>query len=58
VLGMLFLGVTVLKVFFIDLSSLETFYRIISFIVLGLLLLAVSYGYNRFKHLIFGEDQP
>jgi uncharacterized membrane protein len=57
-LGILLLGVTVLKVFFLDLASLETFYRIVSFIVLGLLLLAVSYGYNRFRHIIFGEDQP
>jgi uncharacterized membrane protein len=57
-LGILLLGATVLKVFLVDLSSLRTFYRIISFIVLGLLLLAVSYGYNRFKHFIFGEDQP
>jgi uncharacterized membrane protein len=58
VLGILLLGATILKVFLIDLSSLQTFYRIISFIVLGLLLLAVSYGYNRYKHFIFGEDQP
>jgi uncharacterized membrane protein len=57
-LGILLLGVTVLKVFLIDLSRLDTFYRIISFIVLGLLLLAVSYGYHRFKHLIFGENEP
>lgn len=58
VLGILLLGATILKVFFVDLSELQTFYRIISFIVLGLLLLAVSYAYNRFKHYIFGEDQP
>jgi uncharacterized membrane protein len=58
VLGILLLGATVLKVFLVDLSALRTFYRIISFIVLGLLLLAVSYAYNRFKHIIFGEDQP
>ena len=57
-LGILLLGATVLKVFLVDLSSLQTFYRIISFIVLGLLLLVVSYGYNRFKHFIFGEDEP
>ena len=57
VLGILLLGATVLKVFLVDLSALQTFYRIISFIVLGLLLLTVSYGYNRFKHIIFGEDQ-
>jgi uncharacterized membrane protein len=58
VFGILLLGATVLKVFLVDLSALRTFYRIISFIVLGLLLLAVSYAYNRFKHFIFGEDQP
>lgn len=58
VFGILLLGMTVLKVFFVDLSALRTFYRIISFIVLGLLLLAVSYAYNRYKHFIFGEDQP
>ena len=57
-MGILLLGATILKVFLVDLSSLQTFYRIISFIVLGLLLLAVSYGYNRFKHIIFGEDRP
>ena len=56
-LGILLLGATALKVFMLDLSSLRTFYRIISFIVLGLLLLIVAYGYNRFKHIIFGEDE-
>jgi uncharacterized membrane protein len=56
-LGILLLGATVLKVFMLDLSSLRTFYRIISFIVLGLLLLIVAYCYNRFKHIIFGEDE-
>jgi uncharacterized membrane protein len=55
-MGILLLGITILKVFLMDLSALETFYRIISFIILGLLLLAVSYGYNRFKDLIFGDD--
>jgi len=56
ILGMLLLGITILKVFFIDLSSLQTLYRMVSFIVLGLLLLAVSYSYNRFKTMIFGEE--
>jgi uncharacterized membrane protein len=40
------------KVFFWDLSSLETLYRIISFIVLGLLLLGVSWIYTRFREQI------
>jgi uncharacterized membrane protein len=58
IMGILLLGATVAKVFLVDLSALQTFYRIISFIVLGLLLLSVSYGYNRFKNFIFGENQP
>jgi uncharacterized membrane protein len=58
ILGILLLGATVLKVFLVDLSALQTFYRIVSFIVLGLLLLVVSYGYNRFRDFIFGDDKP
>jgi uncharacterized membrane protein len=38
-----------LKVFFVDLSSLEKLYRIISFIVLGVILLAVSFLYQRLR---------
>jgi uncharacterized membrane protein len=41
------LGLTTLKVFFWDLSSLDRAYRIISFIVLGAILLAVSYLYQK-----------
>ena len=37
------------KVFFIDLSSLDTIYRIISFIVLGFILLGVSLLYTLFR---------
>jgi uncharacterized membrane protein len=41
------LGLTTLKVFFWDLASLDRVYRIISFIVLGAILLAVSYLYQK-----------
>jgi uncharacterized membrane protein len=41
------LGLTTLKVFFFDLSSLDSAYRIVSFIVLGAILLAVSYLYQK-----------
>jgi uncharacterized membrane protein len=40
-------GLVVAKVFFFDLSFLERFYRILSFLVLGLLLLLVSFLYQR-----------
>ena len=41
------LGVTVVKVFIFDLSFLTRFYRIVSFFVLGLVLLLVSFSYQR-----------
>lgn len=43
------LMVTVGKVFLYDLSILTSIYRVISFIVLGLLLLAGSYAYQRLR---------
>jgi uncharacterized membrane protein len=41
------LGLTTLKVFFWDLSSLDRAYRIVAFIGLGAILLAVSYLYQK-----------
>lgn len=41
------LGVVVVKVFFFDLSFLARFYRIVSFFLLGLALLVVSFFYQR-----------
>jgi uncharacterized membrane protein len=46
-------GVTILKIFVYDLSFLERLYRIFSFIGLGVILLAVSYLYQRYKAVIF-----
>ena len=40
------------KLFFYDLSELETLYRILSFIVLGVILVSVSWLYTRFRDLI------
>ena len=41
--------VCILKLFLYDLRQLETFYRIVSFIVLGLILVSVSWIYTRFR---------
>jgi hypothetical protein len=46
-------GATILKIFTYDLSFLDTLYRIVSFIALGLILLAVSYLYQRYRAIIF-----
>lgn len=49
VMGLILLGVTIVKVFFFDLSSLDKIYRIISFIVLGAILLGVSFLYQQWQ---------
>ena len=41
------LGVVVLKVFLVDLAAVEAIYRVLSFAVLGLVLLGVSFLYQR-----------
>jgi uncharacterized membrane protein len=53
--GLGFLGLVILKVFLYDLSSLSTPYRILSFVVLGVILLGISWLYQRYKYLILGE---
>lgn len=45
--ALVLIGATVLKVFFYDLAVLERGYRIASFIVLGAILLGISYVYQK-----------
>ena len=56
-MGLLLLALTIIKVFFIDLAGLEQVYRIISFIVLGVILLAVGFLYQRFRRFIFDTNE-
>jgi uncharacterized membrane protein len=55
-MALLLLGLTIFKVFLLDLSSLDKIYRIISFIVLGAILLAVSFLYQRYRQRVAGID--
>jgi len=45
-------GITLLKLFFYDISHLETLHKTIVFVSLGILLLAISFIYNKYKNLI------
>ncbi len=45
-------GLTIAKVFFYDLSYLDTIHRIVSFIGLGVILILVSFLYQKYKHII------
>lgn len=51
-IGMVILLLTILRLFIIDLSFLETIYRIISFIVLGVILMGISFIYTKYKDKI------
>jgi hypothetical protein len=46
--GLVLLGVTLLRVVFYDLAGLPIIFKIITFIILGVLFIGVSYIYNRF----------
>lgn len=45
-------GVTLAKLFFYDISHLDTIAKTIVFVTLGILLLIISFLYNKFKHTI------
>ena len=51
-IALILFGITISKVFFLDLSFLKGFPRILSFIILGLLLLGVGFIYNKYKEKI------
>jgi uncharacterized membrane protein len=51
-------GVTALKLVFVDLAGVEEIYRIVSFVVLGLLIITASYLYHRAeKQLVCTQTQ-
>ena len=50
-------GISIVKIFIYDLSFLDTLYRIFSFIGLGLILLMVSYLYQRHRGIVLGPSQ-
>jgi uncharacterized membrane protein len=47
--GLVLLGIAVVKVFLYDLAALESIYRVVSFIALGLLLLVGAFAYQRVR---------
>jgi uncharacterized membrane protein len=56
VMAILLFGITILKIFIYDLSFLETLYRIFSFLTLGVILIGVSFAYQKYKDIILGES--
>jgi uncharacterized membrane protein len=55
--GMSLFGLTLLKLFFYDLSSLSTISKTIVLLMLGILLLVASFLYNKYKDLLFTKEE-
>ena len=55
--GLVLLGIAVVKVYLYDLAELDEIYRVLSFIVLGLLLLAGAFAYQRIRRSV-SEEAP
>ena len=49
-------GLTLAKLFFYDIASLNTIAKTIVFVSLGILLLVISFLYNKYKHIISHEE--
>ena len=48
-------GITLVKLFFYDIAYLDTIAKTIVFVALGVLLLIISFLYNKYKHVISEE---
>jgi uncharacterized membrane protein len=61
-MGVLLFALAVLKVFVVDSSELEKVWRILSFVCLGVILIAISYLYHlygeRFRAFMAGSETP
>ena len=53
--AMVLFGITLIKLFFYDIYSLSTISKTIVFVSLGVLLLVISFLYNKYKHLIIDD---
>jgi hypothetical protein len=49
--------ITLIKLFFYDLAGAGTITKTVSFISLGVLLLVVSFLYNKYKEVLFGDEE-
>lgn len=55
--GITLFALTLAKLFFYDLDNLDTIAKTVIFISLGVLLLLISFLYNKYKHLIADDEE-
>ncbi|WP_438710000.1 DUF2339 domain-containing protein [Aquimarina muelleri] len=57
ILAIIIFGITLIKLFFHDISNLGTIAKTVVFLSLGILLLIISFLYNKYKHIIADEKE-
>ncbi len=57
-MGIGLFAITLTKLFLFDLSNIPTIGKIIAFVGLGVLLLIISFLYQKYKSVILGEEEP
>jgi len=57
IMGFALFGITLVKLFIYDISHLDTIAKTIVFVSLGVLLLIISFLYNKYKHIISNEAE-
>ncbi len=55
--GLVLFTIVAFKIFFVDLAQLEQLYRIIAFIILGVLILAGSFAYLQYRQNFTNENE-
>jgi uncharacterized membrane protein len=48
---------TLVKLFFYDITELDTIMKTVLFLALGVLMLIISFLYNKYKNYLFGETE-
>ena len=58
IIALSLLGITILKLFFFDISNASETGKIIAFILLGILILIISFVYQKLKILVQDDNKP
>ncbi|MCC9071590.1 DUF2339 domain-containing protein [Flavobacterium sp. F-65] len=58
IIALTLLGLTIVKLFVYDISNISETGKIISFILLGILILVISFVYQKIKVLVIDENKP
>ncbi len=58
VLALVLFGITLLKLFFYDIANISEGGKIVAFILLGILLLIISFMYQKLKKLVVNDEVP